>query len=215
MVLNKEKFTKAISDLRKAEAERHKQRTFDQTVDIIINLKDFDPKRNGINLVLDIPHKFKDKKMAGFLENKSNTIDTITKDEFANFKDKAKLKKLVNEYDFFIASAKLMPAVATTFGRVLGPAGKMPSPQLGIVVNVDDKIIQELKNKVNTSVKLRVKEASIKLPVGKQSMDDKDILENVMSIYNALIKVLPRDKENVKNIEIKYTMSKPQKVGVR
>jgi len=89
-----------------------------------------------------------------------------------------------------------MPKVATTFGRVLGPAGKMPSPQMGIILNADEKEISELKQKINTSVKIRAKEASIKVAVGKQSMKDEEIIENIMSIFNELIKVLPRGKEN-------------------
>ena len=39
-----------------------------------------------------------------------------------------------------------MPVVATTFGRALGPTGKMPSPQLGIVANEDDNSIKATKN---------------------------------------------------------------------
>jgi len=30
----------------------------------------------------------------------------------------------------------------------LGPAGKMPSPQLGIILNADEKTIEELKKKL-------------------------------------------------------------------
>ena len=41
-----------------------------------------------------------------------------------------------------------MPAVATTFGRVLGPAGKMPTPQLGVLMNENDKAIKELVDKI-------------------------------------------------------------------
>jgi ribosomal protein L1 len=108
-----------------------------------------------------------------------------------------------------------MPKVANVFGRVLGPAGKMPSPQLGIITNVDDKTISELKDKINSSVKIRTKEPSIKLCVGKQSMKDEEIIENIMTIYNALLKELPRQKENIKNIEIKFSMTKPIKILVR
>ena len=108
-----------------------------------------------------------------------------------------------------------MPKVATTFGRVLGPAGKMPSPQLGILMNADEKSINELKGKVNTGIKIRGKESSIKVPVGKQSMKDEEIIENINAIYSEIIKILPRDKENLKNLEVKFTMSKPQKIKVR
>jgi ribosomal protein L1 len=108
-----------------------------------------------------------------------------------------------------------MPSVATTFGRSLGPTGKMPSPQLGIILNADEKTLKELKTKINTSVKIKIKEPSIKIPIGKQDMKDEDIIENIMTIYNVLLKTPPRNKENIKNIEIKFTMTKPCKISLK
>jgi ribosomal protein L1 len=46
-------------------------------------------------------------------------------------------------------------------------------------------------------------------------MKDSEIVENVLSVYNAVVKALPKEAENVKNIEVKLTMSKPQKVKIR
>lgn len=206
----KEQLKKALEELRKT-----KEKKFNQTVDLIVNLQKFDLKKNQVNLFVNVPHKIKDKKIAGFLEVKNSKIDTVIPDSFKKYNNKNLLKKLVKKYDFFIAQASIMPKVATTFGRVLGPAGKMPSPQLGIVANVNDKIIEDLKNKINSSAKIKTKEASIKLSIGKQDMKDEDIIENIMAIYNALIKVLPRDKENIKNVEIKFTMTKPKKINIR
>ncbi len=206
----KEKLTKALAELRK-----DKERKFDQTVDLIVNLQKFDVKKNQVNIFINVPHKIKDKKIAGFLESKNSNVETITQAEFKSYADKKKLKNLVKKFDFFIAQGSLMPKVATTFGRVLGPAGKMPSPQLGIILNADDKTINELKNKVNNSVKIRTKEVSIKLAVGKQSMKDEDLIENIMTIYNAILGALPREKENIKNIELKFTMTKPRKILIR
>ena len=206
----KEQLQKALTELRK-----EKQRKFDQTLDLIINLQKFDVKKSQLNLIITLPHKIKDKKVAGFLEVKNNNVDTITFEEFKKYTDKKKLKELVNKYDFFLAQGSLMPKVATTFGRVLGPAGKMPSPQLGILMDVNDKAINDLKAKVNNILKIKIKEASIKVPVGKYSMKDEDLLENVQMIYDAILKELPRDKENIKNIELKFTMTKPQKLKVK
>ena len=200
----------AIEELKKS-----KERKFNQTVDLIINLQKFDVRKNQLNLFLNVPHKIKEKKVAGFLESPNKIIDAITANEFNNYKDKKQLKKLVEKYDFFISQASLMPKVATTFGKVLGPAGKMPSPQLGIIMDADEKTINELKKKINTSVKVKVKEPSIKIPIGKQSMEDKDIIENILVVYNTLLKTLPRNKENIKNIEIKFTMTKPQKITLK
>jgi large subunit ribosomal protein L1 len=201
---------KALTELRAA-----KERKFDQTLDLIVNLQKFDIKKSNVNIFVNIPHKVKDKKIAGFLEIKNNNIETITPNEFKKYSEKANLKALVNNHDFFIAQASLMPSVATNFGRALGPSGKMPSPQLGIILNADEKTLKELTTKINTSVKIKVKEPSIKIPIGKQSMKDEDIIENIMTIYNILLKTLPRNKENIKNMEIKFTMTKPCKIAVK
>lgn len=206
----KKQLQNALIELRK-----EKERKFDQTVDLIINLQKFDSKKNAINLVVSVPHKIKEKKIAAFLESKNANIPTITEDEFKKYSDKKELKKLVKKFDFFIAQAKLMPKIATAFGKDLGPAGKMPSPQLGIMMQVSDDAINELKNKINNSLKIRIKESSIKLPMGKQSMKDEDIIENILTGYNAIIKVLPKKKENIKNLEIKFTMTKPQKIKIK
>ncbi len=205
-----EQLKNALVELRK-----EPERKFNQSVDLIINLQKFDIKKNQVNLFVSVPYKVKDKKICGFLEIPNENVDTITKSEFKKYSTKGEIKKLVNNYDFFIAQASVMPLVATTFGRALGPAGKMPSPQLGIVMNVDDKVINELKNKINNSIKIRTKEASIKVSVGRQNMKDDELVENAATVYNALLKALPKGKDNIKNLEIKFTMTKPQKIKLK
>ncbi|HEB46989.1 MAG TPA: hypothetical protein ENI22_00785, partial [Candidatus Pacearchaeota archaeon] len=123
--------------------------------------------------------------------------------------------KLVKEFDFFMAQASVMPKVATTFGKILGPAGKMPSPQLGLLFNVNEKDINELKKKINSNVKIKVREPSIKLAIGKQSMKNDEIISNVLAVYNSVLKSLSKGKENIKNIELKFTMTKPQKIYIK
>jgi len=198
-----------------AELRKEKERKFDQTVDLIVNLQKFDNKKTPINIFVQLPHKVKEKKIAAFLETQNKNFETITKNDFKKYSDKKEMKKLVKKFDFFVAQASLMPAVATTFGRVLGPTGKMPSPQLGVIMNADEKSIKDLEDKINKSVRIRTKESSIKIPIGKQSMKDVEIIENIVTVYNSLLKVFTKDKENIKNIEIKFTMSKPVKISVR
>ncbi|VVB82404.1 50S ribosomal protein L1 [uncultured archaeon] len=209
MELN-EQLKQALIELRKTP-----ERKFVQSVDLIINLQKFDIKKEQVNLFVSVPHKIKDKKICGFLEIPSNLIDTVTKSEFKKYSDKKEIKKLVNKYDFFIAQASLMPTVATTFGRALGPAGKMPSPQLGILINADDKVIGELVSRVNNSVKIKTKEPSIKVCIGKQNMKDEDLIENIVTVYNAVLKTLIKGKDSIKNLEVKFTMTKPQKIKVK
>ena len=206
----KQDLKKALSELRKG-----KERKFDQTVDLIINLQKFDAKKNQINLFISVPFRIKEKKICAFFETKNKDIETITPEQFKKYSDKKALKKLVKNFDFFIAQASLMPKVATAFGRVLGPAGKMPSPQLGILIDINEKEINELREKINNSVKIKIKEPSVKLAIGKQSMKDEEIVENIMVVYNAILKSLLKGKDNIKNIELKFTMTKPYKILVK
>ena len=209
MTINEE-LKKALDELRK-----DKKRNFNQTIDLIINLKKYDFKKNPLNLFVNLPHKIKDKKICAFFETENENVKTITQKEFKKYSDKAELKKLVKNFDFFIAQASLMPKVATVFGRFLGPVGKMPSPQLGVLIDANEKTINELKEKINSSIKIRTKEASIKLAIGKENMKDEEIIENILVVYDVILKSLPREKDNIKNVEIKFTMTKPQKISIK
>lgn len=200
----------ALAELRKLE-----KRKFDQSVDLLISLKGVDPKKDNITTIVNIPNKIKDKKVCGFLTKRTEIIKTITNLDFPKYKDKRVLKKLVKEFDFFIAAAPLMPAVATTFGKVLGPAGKMPSPQMGILPSEDENAIRALLERISKSIKLRVKEAAVKTSIGKESMSDEEIIANANAVYTGLINALPVKKDNVKKVMIKLTMSKPIKVEMK
>jgi len=205
-----ENFLKAIEKLRKVEKERN----FDQTVDLIINLKEFDVRRYSFSLFIQLPYKIKDKKIAGFLEQDSKLVTTIKKEEFVKFKEKKDVKKLIRGYDFFIANAKLMPAIATSFGRALGPAGKMPNPQLGVLQSEDEKIIKVLIEKINSTVRLKVKEPSIKIAIGKESLKNDEIVKNAITAYHKILETLPKQKDNLRNVKIKFTMGKPATIEI-
>ncbi|MDD5191521.1 MAG: hypothetical protein PHH54_02630 [Candidatus Nanoarchaeia archaeon] len=206
--MEEEKFLKAIKEIRKTD----KKRNFDQTIDLIINLKNFNVKKDSFTTFVEVPNKVKEKRVAGFFEKKSDLVDTIKQEEFPAFKEKKDLKKLIKDYDFFIANAKLMPAVATAFGRVLGPAGKMPSPQLGIIPVENPETINAVLKKINSNVRVRVKEPSVKVGIGKQSLTDEQILRNVSVIYKKIVEGLPKKEENVKSVLIKLCMDKPVRV---
>ena len=210
MVEIEQELKRALEELRK-----DKERKFDQTVDLIVNLQKFDARKENVNFFINVPHKIKEKKICGFLTVKGKGVDTITEEEFRIYSDKKKLKNLEKRYDFFIAQAILMPKVATTFGRVLGPSGKMPSPQLGIIPEANEKLISELKDRINNSLKVRAKEASIKVGIGKQSMKDEELIENMITVYNSLLKNLSKGIDNIKNLELKFTMTKPQKIKLK
>ena len=208
-MIEKRDILESLKKLRK-----EKERKFDQSVDLIINLKNFNIKKDSVNLSLNLPHKIKETKICAFLENKSENVDTITQKEFIQYKDKKKMKKLVKKYDYFIASAKLMPNIATIFGRVLGPAGKMPSPPDGVIMEESEDNIKRVIKKFEKIIKIRSKEPSLKFCIGKESMKDEEVADNIEFIYKKILDSLPRKKDNIKSVLIKLTMTKPIKLKI-
>jgi large subunit ribosomal protein L1 len=197
------KINEAIKEIRKEE-----KRKFVQSLDLVVNLQKIDPRKESINTVVQIPNPPR-KRLCSFLTKKSPFIDTITKEEFEMYKDNKQIKRLARKYDAFIASAPLMVSVATKFGRFLGPLGKMPSPQAGIIMQETDSNIKETIERMSKVTKLRIKEKSIKLSIGKEEMSDAQLEENFLSVIKSITDLLPNKRDNIRNISIKWTMGRP------
>ena len=194
-----------------AELRKEKKRKFTQTVDLVMNLKNFDVRKEALNTFVSVPHG-SEKKLAAFFTKRSKLISTITEEDFVKYKEMKDIKKLAKKYDAFIAVAPMMGKVATKFGRVFGPMNRMPSPQAGIIPKEDEEMVKMMIDKMNKSIRVKNKEMAIKLPVGKEDMSDDEISENVEAVIKGLEKVLPRGRDNVKEVLIKFTMTKPLKI---
>ncbi len=198
----------AIKQLRNS-----KKRNFKQTFDLIINLKNIDLKRpeNRITKQIVLPHgKGKDVKIGIFSDNLQGE-NIITSDELQKLaKNKKEAKKLVRKYDFFLAEAPMMLTVGKILGRYLGPLGKMPKPFApGAKI---DKIIEDLKK----TVQIKVKDSpNIQCPVGSEDMEDSQIAENIKYLFDQIVSVLPKKRAQIKNVELKLTMSKPIKIEIK
>ncbi len=201
--------TKTLPEALK-ELREEKKRKFNQSVDLIVNLQNFDVRKEALNTFFTFPNPT-EKKIAAFLSKRSKIVPTITEEDFVKYKETKDIKNLAKQYDFFIAVAPMMSKVATKFGRVFGPMNKMPSPQAGIVTAEDDATIEAMLTKMKSMVRIRNKEMSIKLAVGKENMEDAKLQENVESVLKQLEKKLPRGKECIKDAMIKFTMTKPIK----
>jgi|GEM_PF-96643 len=218
--MEKQDFKTAL-ELLKQNSEKKK---FTQAVDIIVNLKNLDLKKNDqqVDLYLQLHHgrgkKVKIACLCGpeLLPNAKQNCDlAIPTDDFPRYaQDKKLVKKLANEYDYFLAQANIMPEVAKTFGRVLGPKGKMPNPKAGAVVPPNANL-KPVVDKFSKTVRLSAKtQMSIKANIGKEDTPEAELLDNAFTIYEALMKALPQEKNNIKDVLIKYTMSRPIPVGV-
>lgn len=217
--MDKETIIKAIKELR----QKSPKRNFSQTFDLVIQLQDIDLKKQEqkIDAFITLPHTLGKKlKICGLvkqLKEKSQEAfdETIAEDDFVRYtKDKKLVKKLATTYDYFVAQADLMGRVATVFGKVLGPKGKMPSPKAGCVVPTAIPTLKPLADKLQKTVKIQTKnELAIKAPVGKDTMKDDELADNIEAIYNAVLKLVPHEKNNIKQVMLKLTMGQLYIIG--
>lgn len=217
--MDKSTIIKALQELRKQD----KKRNFSQSVDLIFNLQDLDFKKpsDQVDFFVTLHYPLGKKvKVCGLvgpeLEEESNRVCdfTVSQLKFDEYQASKKLvKKLAREYDYFIAQANIMPKVAQVFGRFLGPKNKMPNPKVGAVVPPKANLTP-LYEKLQKTLRVTArKDPILHLFVGKENMKDEELTDNIFTTYDQLIHHLPKEKNNIKSVYLKFTMSKPVKLA--
>lgn len=94
------------------------------------------------------------------------------------------------EFDVSIATPDMMGKVGR-LGRILGRRGLMPNPRTGTVVPPEDigRAVEEAKK---GRVEFRLdKTAIIHVPIGKASFDEQQLLENLSSLVDTIMRSRP------------------------
>lgn len=205
----------------KAVKEASKKRNFKQSIDLIINLKGYDVKKQPIESYITLPKTRKKKLKIAAIVDKDLSIEAkdvfdkvILKDDFGEWQGNNKvIRKLAREYDYFVGQANIMPQIAMVFGKFFGPKQKMPNPKSGAIIQAKAASLKPLYEKLQQTVKIATKnEAIVKCFVGTEENDDEELVDNIMAVYNSLLSSLPGEESNVKSIIIKTTMGKPYKI---
>jgi large subunit ribosomal protein L1 len=210
--------TKNILEAIKKAKETSKKRNFVQSVELIVNLKDLDPKKPESKLqeLIELPHSLGEGNKicvvaSGELASeakKAGADSVVQSNELeAMAGDKKKKKQLAKTYDFFIAEAPLMPLVGRILGASLGPRGKMPTP-----VPPTANITAQLKKHRKTILVRTRGQLVIQCRVGTEKMPDEKITENVQAIMRRIEGKLKRGIKNIRSIYLKSTMGQPVKV---
>lgn len=215
MSLNQKTIMNAIKEAK----EKSKKRNFTQSVELILNLKNIDMKspEGRIREQVELPYSSSKKAnklcviATGELAFKAKKADAnlvIGRDELGELAGKKKdLRKIANEYDFFLAEAPLMPFVGKVLGPILGPRGKMPMP---VSPTAD---ITDLMKRYRRMISVRTRNQPVlQCRVGTESMKEEEIAENIQVTLRAITRKLKRGMGNIKSIYLKMSMDTPVKV---
>ena len=209
---------KTILDAIKEAKAKSGEKKFNQTVDLILDIKEIDMKapEGKIQAVLELPHATgKPNKVciiaSGELALKArnaqadNVIERVDLEGLAG--KKKELRKLATSYDVFISEAPLMPLVGKILGPVLGPRGKMPLP---VSPNADIATVIA-KNRNTVVVRMR-NQPIIQVSVGSEKMSDEELVNNIQAVLRLLEGKLKRGLKNVKFAFVKTSMGSPVKI---
>ena len=211
---------KALLESVKEAKSKAEKRKFAQSIELIINLREIDMKKpeSKIQESIELPHPVgKQSKVcviaSGELALKARRAGADLVIERAELEsiggDKKRQKTLVNEYEYFISEAPLMPTVGRVLGAVLGPKGRMPTP---VPPSVDIASAIEKQRKI---VQIRLRSQPIlQCRIGTEEMTDEQIAENIETVIRRLEGKLKRGLRNIRSIVIKTAMGPPIKLKI-
>ena len=199
--------------------ERSKKRRFRQTVEMIIVLRDVDPKspEGRIRETIFLPHGLgKDAKVCvvaeGDMALKAKELGlprVLGKSDLQGMSRK-EAKKVAEECDWVLVRTDLMALAGRILGPALGPRGKIPVP---VPPNAD---IASFVERYRKAVFMRNKDQpQVMVPIGTEDMDPKELAENAQRVLAALEPRLRNPLHNIAKIVVKTTMGPPVEVSVR
>lgn len=189
---------------------------FDQSIDCVLNLG-IDTKQADqlIRGSISLPYGVgKQKKVVAFCED--SDIEAAKAAGAVEAGCDELVKKISDgwmDFDVAVASPKVMGKVGK-LGRILGPAGKMPSPKNGTVsADVATAVAEfaagkvEFKNDAN---------GNVHVVVGKQSFESEKLVSNIEAFLSHIKKIRPATAKGtyIRKMCISATMSPSVTIAV-
>lgn len=186
---------------------------FDETIDLAVNLG-IDTKQSDQNVrgMVVLPNGTgKNVRVAVFAkgpkaeEAKKAGADVVGDEDLAQ-----RIAKGDMPFERVIATPDMMGVVGK-LGQILGPKGMMPNPKLG-TVTMD--VTGAVKAAKGGSVEFRAqKEGIVHVGVGKASFGEKQLVENIRALMDALMKAKPTTMKG--NYLKKAALSSTQGPGLK
>jgi large subunit ribosomal protein L1 len=216
MPVKKEAILKAIAEIK----QKSKKRNFQQSVELILNLRDIDLKKpeNRINELIELPYPpVEDVQITVFATGDlalrardASVYRVLDRDALiALANDKKNSKKLAKETDFFLAETTLMALIGKSLGPILGPRGKMPTPIPPTAP------IETIIGRHQKLIRLRVKDQLVaQCRVGTEDMANNLLIDNIQAIFIRFEQKLPKGLKNIRRAYVKTSMGSSSKIAL-
>merc|ERR1711976_201768 len=178
--------------------EKTKGRKFEQTVELQVGLKDYDPQKDkrfsGTVRLPNIPRPnlkiclIADQKHQDEVARDNVNIEVTTLDNLKKFnKDKKLIKKWAKKYSLLLATDNLVKKIPVVLGPVLNRIGMFPQP-----VTHNEPLSKKIDD-VKASVKWQLKKVTnLNVAVANEKMSDEEIRQNVVMSLNFLSSLLKK-----------------------
>lgn len=193
-----------------------KQRRFKQSLELIVVLRDIDPRspEGRIRETIILPKGLgKDLRICvvadgGMAEEarKAGVDRVITRDELTRL-SKKDAKRIAQFCDWVLVRTDLMAYAGRILGPALGPRGKIPVP-VPPTANISAII-----KRYRSAVLVRNKDQpQLMTRIGTEDMSIDDLVENALTILNRIESKLPNGVHNIARVIVKTTMGPPIEV---
>ena len=181
---------------------------FDESIDLNFHINN-KQKKNEINIrtAVNLPGGTGKKVTVAVVceENKSQEAKDAGADKIGGDEFVEKIKGGDLDFEKLICTPGMMIKLSK-LGKILGPKGLMPNPKSGTVTMDVSTAVKELKA---GKVELRVESNGIiHVPCGKASFKKEFLVENIKTVYEAVLKARPASVKGqyLKKITISSTM---------
>jgi large subunit ribosomal protein L1 len=198
--------------------EKSEKRKFTQSIELVLKLHEIDMKspEGKLSEIVELPNAMERQNKICVLASgefalkakRANADLVIERAELESMGGKKQeLRKLANDYDFFIAETPMMAMVGRTLGPVLGPRGKMPVA----VPPTADIVPLIAKHRKTVAVRIR-NQPMVQVRIGMENMKEEEITENIMAVLRVLETKLKKGMKNIKFAYLKTSMGAPVKI---
>merc|ERR1712159_452640 len=193
-----------------------KKRKFTETIELQVVLKNYDTQKDkrfaGSIKLPNIPRPrmtccilgdakhVEQAKAAGIPRMDVEALKALNK-------DKKKVKKLAQKYNFFLASPTIMKQIPRLLGPTMHKLGKFPT----LVEHSED--LSDKIDSIRGTVKFQLKKVlTLGVAAAHVEMTGDQCFANIMITVNFLVSLLKKNWQNIKTIHIKSTMGKSQRI---